>query len=467
MSAREPARLYGSDRTPAEQRAALTGGDVPVAVHGLGKLGLPLATVYAGVTGNVVGVDIDPDVVDAVNRGDCPVENEPGLAGAVASAVEAGMLRATAEPRAGAEAATLHVLVVPTLVADGEPDLSALTDAVRAVGTGLREGEMVVVESTVPPGTCRELVEPALAVESGLDPEEFGLAFCPERTSSGRALRDIRSSYPKVVGGADPESRRVAELVYGEVTTNEVIPVADCTTAECVKVFEGVYRDVNIALANELARLAPELGVDVREAIAVANTQPYCDIHDPGPGVGGHCIPYYPQFLVAGCETETPLLERARAVNDGMARVTVDRLADELAAEGRSLEGARVLLLGVTYRAGVDETRASPAVPIARELGAAGATVYAADPVCSDMSVIDAVPTTAADLGALDPDAAVLVTAHDAFRSLPWADCEDVVVLDTRDALEDAGPHRLVTLGDGTAGGESGPRAGTDARDTV
>ena len=446
----EPTRLYGSEASPAEQRRLLTDGEIPVAVHGLGKMGLPLAAVYAEVTGNVVGVDIDPEVVDAVNRGRCPVENEPGLSEAVSASVDSGALRATSESRAAAETAALHVVIVPTLVEDGTPDISALSAAVEAIGAGLTPGDLVVVESTVPPGTCREAVEPVLAAKSGLEVDEFGLAFCPERTASGRALQDIRSSYPKVVGGADPESQRVAELVYGEVTSNEVLTVADCTTAECVKVFEGVYRDVNIALANELARLAPELGVDVREAIGVANTQPYCDIHDPGPGVGGHCIPYYPYFLTEETDTGTPLLERARRVNDGMARVTVDRLAEELARDGQSVDGATVVLLGVTYRPGVDETRASPAIAVADHLGAAGAEVYAADPVCSDMSVVDAVPMRTEGLPALDPDAAVLLTEHDVFRSLPWEDCEDLLVLDTRDALEAAGPHRLVTLGDGT-----------------
>lgn len=446
-----PTRLYGSDAPPEKQRRALTGGQIPVAVHGLGKMGLPLAAVYADLTGNVVGVDIDSDVVDAVTRGDCPVDNEPGLPEAVRAAVDRGALRATTESQAAADAATLHVVVVPTLVEDGVPDISALSAAVEAIGSGLAVGDVVVVESTVPPGTCRETVEPLLVAESGLEPADFGLAFCPERTASGRALQDIRSSYPKVVGGADPESRRVAELVYGEVTCNEVIPVADCTTAECVKVFEGVYRDVNIALANELARLAPDLGVDVREAIAVANTQPYCEIHDPGPGVGGHCIPYYPYFLIEKTGVGTPLLERARRVNDGMARVTVDRLGDELATRGKSLGESAVLLLGVTYRSGVDETRASPAIAVADHLQAAGADVYAADPVCSDMSVVDAVSVRVDSVPTLDPDAAVLLTDHDAFRALPWGDCTDVLVFDTRGALDGAGPHRLVTLGDGTA----------------
>lgn len=445
--------LYNAAIAPEKQVSALTSGEIPVAVYGLGKMGLPLAAVYASVTGNVIGADIDEGVVDAVTAGRSPVENEPGLAQAVEMAVDAGALTATADPRHAAEVASLHVIIVPTLVdADDSPDLSTVQAVLEAIGPALAPGETVVLESTVPPGTTRDFVVPLLAAESGLDPEAFGVAFCPERTASGRALKDIGGAYPKVVGGVDAESTRVATLVYEQVTDNEVIPVADATTAEAVKVFEGVYRDVNIALANELAQFGTELGIDTRAAIEAANTQPYSDIHDPGPGVGGHCIPYYPYFLIDGLETPTPLLEQARAVNEGMAAVTVSRLATELDRRGTTLDEARVVILGVTYRPGVDETRASPAIDVAEQLQAAGATVYAVDPVCSDLSVVHATPTTIGALPTLDLDAAVLVTGQDAFQSIPWAECDDLLVLDARDALDDAGPHPVVTLGDGSTG---------------
>jgi len=443
--------LYGASAAPAAQQTALTSGQVPVAVYGLGKMGLPLAGVFADLTGNVTGVDVDPEVVRAVEAGQCPVDNEPGLEALVGQTAAEGHLRATEDAVGAAEDARLHVVIVPTLVdADREPDLGTIEAVVDRIGAGLAPGDVVAVESTVPPRTCADVIDPRLADASGLDPSAYGLAFCPERTASGRALEDITGAYPKVVGGRDDESTRVARLVYDEVTSNEVIPVADCTTAECVKVFEGVYRDVNIALANELATFAEELAVDVRGAIEVANTQPFCDIHDPGPGVGGHCIPYYPYFLINGCETPAPLLERARAVNDAMAAHAVERLESALAARGQDLDGATVLLLGVTYRPGVDETRASPAYPVAAGLRAAGAEVYAADPVCSDMSDLAATPTTIDLVPALDPDAAVLVTAQDAFEAVAWEACEDLVVLDTRDALAEVGGHDLVTLGDGS-----------------
>jgi UDP-N-acetyl-D-mannosaminuronic acid dehydrogenase len=303
----------------------------------------------------------------------------------------------------------------------GDPDLSIVEDVVSDVAAGLAPGDAVFVESTVPPRTCRDRLLPRLEAESGLSLGEFGLAFCPERTSSGRALRDIRRAHPKVVGGADRESTRVAELVYGELTDNDVVAVSDATTAETVKVFEGVYRDVNIALANELARHATEFGVDVTEAADAANTQPFCDVHTPGIGVGGHCIPYYTQFLTETFETDAPLMETARAVNDEMPVYAAARLLDGLAEEGTDPADARVLVLGAAYRAGVDEIRKTPALPVVEHLVEAGATVRVTDPVASDVEPFEAAGAdTAATVSAGDGpfDAVVLVTAHEAFQRL-------------------------------------------------
>jgi len=451
----EPAALYGADAGEPAQRRAFTGGAVPVAVYGLGKMGLPLAAVYADVSGNVTGVDIDSDVARAVDDGECPVEGEPGLPDAVERLAADGSLSATTDAVGTAADASVHVLIVPTLVADDRPDLSALEAAVRSVGEGLDPGDTVVVESTVPPRTCRDRVTPWLEAESGLELGEFGLAFCPERTMSGRALADIRGAHPKVVGGADDESARVAELVYGQITDADVYTVSDCTTAECVKVFEGLYRDVNIALANELATLSREFGVDVPEAIEVANTQPFCDIHDPGPGVGGHCIPYYPYFVISEFESATPLLETARHVNEYMPEYTVERAAEALAATGRDLSEATAAVFGLTYRPGVDETRASPGVDVADLLADRAETTYAVDPICTDSPPVGVERAPLDDIDARELDLAVIATAHEAFESVPWAAFDDVVVLDGRRQLnEEAIPHPVARLGDGS--GEPG-----------
>ncbi|WP_435102099.1 nucleotide sugar dehydrogenase [Halarchaeum sp. P4] len=442
--------LYGTDTAPDAQRDALLDGDVPVTVYGLGKLGLPVAAVYAERTGSVVGVDVDPSVVERVNAGESSVGREPGLDALVEKQVERGRLRATTDASAAAETAALHVIVVPTPLDEvsDEPDLSFLDAAVDAVGAGLDAGDAVFVECTVPPGVCAARVQPRLADASGLGVEEFGVAACPERVSSGRALKDVRGAHPRVVGGVDMEAGRVAELVYDTLSENDVQTVRDAATAAASKVFEGVYRDVNIAVANELARASADLGVAARDAIAAANTQPYCEIHDPGPGVGGHCIPWYPYFLMSRTERATPLLATARDVNDGMPAYTVERLRDALAAEGVSLDGARVAVLGLTYRADVAETRATPARPLIAALTEAGADPVGVDPLVDDAAAESfAAPVVSlAEAARRDPDAAVLVTPHREFHDADWSRFDDVVILDGRDALDGA-PHPTYTLG--------------------
>ncbi|WP_128475871.1 nucleotide sugar dehydrogenase [Halorussus pelagicus] len=449
MSLREVVRLYGNDAPEADQREAFLSGRVPVAVYGLGKMGLPLAAVYADVSGNVVGADVDPAVVEAVNAGECHVEREPGLPELVAESVKCGAFETTDDPAEAAERAAVHVVIVPTPITDErEADLSILRSVAEDIGNGLDPGDLVVVECTVPPRTCEDLLEPLLAEAAGHD--EFGLAFCPERTSSGRALEDIRGAYPKVVGGVDEEATRVAELVYGEITDNDVLAVSDATTAEAVKVFEGLYRDVNIALANELATLTDEMGIDVNEAIETANTQPFCEIHSPGPGVGGHCIPYYPYFVINGFETESPLLETAREVNDSMPEFTVETLTRELDAEGKSPEETTVAILGLTYRPGVEETRATPAGPIAERLSALGASVLAVDPMVNDAERFGARLISQHEIYGRDLDAIVLVTPHGEFDHIEWERFDPLVVVDGRQSLDLAETdHRVYTIGSG------------------
>ena len=448
---RSGTKLYGSDASAADQREAFTGGDVPVAVYGLGKMGLPLAAVYAETTGNVIGGDVNDEVIDSINRGDCHVKREPGLPELVAELVSQGALRAK-HNREAAKEATVHVAIVPTPINDDNtPNLSILDAVMRDIAAELEPGDLVITECTVPPRTSVDHILPLLEEESGLELGEFGLAMCPERTSSTRALQDIRGAYPKVVGGVDEESTRVAELIYGEITSNDVIATTDATTAEAVKVFEGVYRDVNIALANELARYTDEIGIDVNEAIEVANTQPLCDIHTPGPGVGGHCIPYYPYFLIENFEVDAPLMRTARDVNDAMPGFTVGKIEEELRAEGKELDGATVLVLGLTYRPNIEEIRASPSIAVTHELAKRGAEVLTVDPMLDDTSEFAGTPVTVDEAYDADVDAIAMITPHDDFDDIDWGRFgSGKVIVDGRQTLDPkALDHRVYTIGSG------------------
>ncbi|WP_410767556.1 nucleotide sugar dehydrogenase [Haloferax sp. DFSO60] len=459
--------LYNTTLSSDEQQQALRRGDVPVAVYGLGKMGLPLAAVYAKATGNVTGMDISEDVVQQLNDGQCHVAKEPGLPELVAEQVERGAFRATTDGEEAADRASIHVIIVPTPLSDDkEPDLSIFESVLDTIATGIKAGDMVIVECTVPPGTSKDLVAPYIEAASGLSRDEFGVAFCPERTSSGQALEDITESYPKIVGGVDAESTRVASLIYGEITSNEVIEMSDATTAESVKLFEGLYRDVNIALANELGRIRDDLGIDVREAIDAANTQPFCNIHAPGPGVGGHCIPWYPYFVTSRVETETPLILTAREVNDSMPAFTAQKLADELGEMGRDIDGSTVAVLGVTYRPGVAETRATPAAGVIEMLSDLGATVLAVDPMLDDgvIASFGATPVALDSLATHDIDGMVLVTPHEEFDTIDWAAFDDLVVIDGRGTLGDIG-HRVYTVGSGLTETERQQKVATDGGD--
>ncbi|MFC4989462.1 nucleotide sugar dehydrogenase [Saliphagus infecundisoli] len=427
-------------------REGFHAGEYPIAVYGLGKMGLPLAAVFAEATGAVTGVDVDPSVVETVATGDCHVTAEPGLADLVAGQVEGGRLTATTDGERAAREATVHVVIVPTLVSGGEPDLSTVEAVLDVVAAGLSPGDLVIAESTLPPGTCRDAIVPHLAAGSGLEPAEFGVAACPERTASGTALRDIRGAYPKVVGGVDEVSARAASALYREVSNNEIHVVGDAATAEAVKVFEGVYRDANIALANELGLLGDELGISAREAIAAANAIPMCDLHDPGPGVGGHCIPNYPYFLLAGSETPLEVIRTARTRNETMPAATADAFADELAAAGEEVAGASVLVLGLTYRPGVAETRRSPALGVIDRLEELGADVAACDPLV-DPGEFGVRPVAVGEIPDQEFDGAILVTPQTEFETIEWKRIDPMVVVDGRDALDLTGTdHRCRTL---------------------
>jgi UDP-N-acetyl-D-mannosaminuronic acid dehydrogenase len=334
-------------------------------VVALGKIGLPLAVQIANAGHDVVGCDIDERVVELVRAGTVPFPNEPGIA-------EALPIEATTDTPAAVMGADL-VVVVPPLVGgpDGVPDWRAFDAAIADVARGATAGTTVVVETTVPVGTTRNRVAPQM-------PAGVHVAFSPERVSSGRVLRDL-ATYPKLVGGVTAEAEARAIELYRSFITAEVRAMGSAEAAELTKLAETTYRDLNIAFANELARHADELGLDVQQVIEAANSQPYSHIHRPGVAVGGHCIPVYSRFYLAGDE-HARLPGVAREVNEAMPAYAVELLSDLLGG----LDGTRVLILGVAYRGGVKETAFSGAFPLRDALVARRAQVVASDPLFDD-----------------------------------------------------------------------------------
>jgi UDP-N-acetyl-D-glucosamine dehydrogenase len=349
-----------------------------IAVVGLGHIGLPLAVQYAHRGHDVIGCDTAAWIVEAINRGESPHSDEQALIDRVPELVGAGRLRATTDDAEGVRAAEAVVVIVPVVVDEQrQVDFGPIDAATREIAKGLQPGTLVVYETTLPVGTTRDRFGPMLAEGSGLVIDrDFHLAFSPERVLVGRVFLDLER-YPKIVGGTSEASTRRAVEFYRSVLEPEaeVRSVTNAETAEMTKLAETTYRDVNIALANEYARYAAKRGIDVLEVIGAANSQPYSHIHQPGVGVGGHCIPVYPHFLFnTAPELRIPPL--ARQINEEMSRYTIDVVEDRVG----SLDGQPVLLLGIAYRGDVREDAFSSAFRLRDELLAAGARVFAHDP---------------------------------------------------------------------------------------
>ena len=402
-------------------------------VVALGKIGLPLAVQIARSGHSVVGCDINPEVVELVNKAQPPFPGEAGLADALAEVIASGALRAQLDTTAAVAEGPDLVVTVPPLAVDenAKPDWGALDAAIAAIGAGLQAGTTVAIETTLPVGTTRGRISPALETASGLKAEQdFFTVFSPERVFSGRIFADL-AKYPKLVGGLSETGEARGVELYGSFLEAEVWPTGSAEAAEMVKLAETTYRDINIAFANELARFADREGIDVDRVIEAANSQPFSHIHSPGIAVGGHCIPVYPRFYLEG-DPDAALPAAARTVNEAMPAYAAQRL--EKALDG--LQSTRVLVLGAAYRGGVKETAFSGVFGVTAALEALGAKALVSDPLYSD-DELDALGLTPWDNEPID--AAIVQADHAEYAQLSAADLPGVrVVLDGREIIDAA-----------------------------
>lgn len=387
-----------------------------VCVHGLGYVGLPTAALLAHNGNEVVGYDVDERKLDRLRRRELRI-GEADLERYIGEALDDGTL----VPSNTVEPADVHVVCVPTpLDFEAErADLEYVLSAAAGIRDVLREGDCVVLESTVPPGTTEGPLREALE-ESGLRAgEDFHLAYSPETVLPGNILEELRTN-DRFVGGVDDLSTDHAVALYEPCIDGTVHRTPDATTAEFVKLAQNAYRDLNIGFANELANIARDYGVDTRAAIALANRHSRVDILQPGPGVGGHCLPVDPLFF-AHASDSLDLIYSARRVNDGMSQFVVDLLEEHLG----TLDGKRVAVLGVAYKANVDDTRNSPGLKLAgalqqatpeRALADGGAAVETrlCDPLVED----DRLDLVSVDEAVTGADAIVVTADHDVFRDL-------------------------------------------------
>ena len=425
-----------------------------VGVIGQGYTGLPLALVFSEAGFRVLGFDIDPRKVDALRRGESYIHHiGPGR---VSRAVAAGRYEPTGDFDRLADCDAILVCVPTPLGRHREPDNSFIHATAGEIAKRLRRGQLVVLESTSYPGTTDEEVLPILAAGGLRCPEDFLLAFSPEREDPGNE-RFATRSIPKVVGGVNGASGEAAAALYA-AALDRVVPVSSARIAESCKLLENVFRCVNIALVNELKLTFEHMGIDVWEVIEAAKTKPFGFMpFYPGPGLGGHCIPIDPFYLTwkaAEHGAWTRFIDLAGEINAQMPRHVVQKVAQALNEDSRSVNGARVLVLGLSYKANVDDDRESPSYEVLSLLRQAGALVDYCDPffpvarkVRKHDLALASVPCRAEVFARYD--ALVVVTAHDAFRER--ALYRDVrLVVDTRNLIEPllsregTGPARLV-----------------------
>jgi UDP-N-acetyl-D-glucosamine dehydrogenase len=411
-------------------------------IVGLGYVGLPLAVAFAENGNQVVGIDLDPVKVERINAGKSYIEDVPSESLSVVS----GNLSASTAYGDLAECEAVIVCVPTPLTGSREPDLSHLEEAGRQLAGILREGQTIVLESTTYPGTTRDLLAGELEASGLKAGKDFHLAFSPERIDPGRTDYTIRTT-PKLVGGLTPESTAAACALYERIC-DEVVPLSGPEAAELSKLLENIFRSVNIALVNELAQLCDRLGVDVWEVIDAADTKPFGFMRfDPGPGMGGHCLPVDPFYLAFKARQYNfypEFIELAGKINQSQPLFCVNKVERVLNEAGLPVKGTRILILGVAYKPGVGDTRESPAVTIIALLRELGAEVDYHDPHVPELAEVglsDAGLEAGLDGAALT----VIVTDH------PEFDLGEVVeksplVLDLRGATRDIGADNVTLL---------------------
>jgi UDP-N-acetyl-D-glucosamine dehydrogenase len=413
---------------------------------GLGYVGVPMALVAIKAGFKVIGFDINLARVDQLNRGETGFKHLPSTL--LQAALESGRFHATSDFTQLAELDAVLIAVPTPLTRNREPNLTFVENSTRAVASGLRPGQLIVLESTTWPGTTREIMKPLLEATGRTAGKDFFLAFSPEREDPGNE-KHATDSIPKVVGADDPISLRLASALY-EALVVRTIPVSSTAAAEAVKLTENIFRSVNIALVNELKVIFEKMGIDIWEVIEAAKTKPfgYMPFY-PGPGLGGHCIPIDPFYLTWKAreyEVATRFIELAGEINTTMPQYVVDRLAEALDRHiARGLNGARILLVGMSYKKNVEDTRESPSLKLIELMERRGAVVEYHDPYVAEIpqtrehaALAGRRSVALAESNLSSYDAVVISTDHDA---IDWKHIVTYakLVVDTRNVCARSG----------------------------
>lgn len=413
--------------------------NINVAVYGLGKMGLPLAAVFAYKGFNVVGVDTNYRVVKKINQGINPILGEKNLSKFIKEVVAKNRLIATTNGIEASQKTDIKIIIVPTFLISKKPDLNIVKSVVETIAQGLQKGDIVILESTAPPGTTINVIAKILEKNSGLKlNKDFAVAHCPERTNSGTAIADIMGRInPKIVGASDLKALSVVKYIYKLINSRGVVDVKNTKIAEMVKISEMVYRDVKIAYANSLALICDQLNIEAKDVIEAANTDAGCHILNPGPGVGGHCIPVYPYFIFSKVKRDIDLLKAVRKINDKMPDYVIGLIKEALKEKGRNITNSNILILGFSYRGDVKETRLSPGIEIYKKLFSKTKNVFVFDPLFTRVETLKYGMNYRKSFEKID--CVVIAAEHQKFKKLNWNNIakklRTKVVVDTKQLI--------------------------------
>jgi len=354
-----------------------------IAVYGLGNVGGPIAAAWIRKGAKIIGVDISKKLLSNIEMGKSH-KKEPFISETFSKALKTGNLLLTSDGIKASKKSDIKIIAVPVGLKGKKIDLDALISASKSVAKGIKRGDSVIISPSLPPGTTRKNVLPILEKYSKLKGElDFHLIYNPERIFEGRALADIEGNYPAIVSGLGPKSLEFGKELLKIISQKGVLAMSTIENAEAEKLFEGVYRDVNIALANELSEYCERVNVDFWEARKVSSSQPYCHLHYPGTGVGGLCIPVYPQFLINTSIEKgkhLKLLELSRKTNDFMPKKCVNDSLELLTNQRININGAKIAVLGLGFRGDVTDSRLSPTYTVVREFLKKGCKITVHDP---------------------------------------------------------------------------------------
>jgi UDP-N-acetyl-D-mannosaminuronic acid dehydrogenase len=411
--------------------------DSKISIFGLGHIGLPTAALFTNSGFNVHGVDINQETVNIINSGKSPFK-EPGLLELLKNAVKDGKLCATTDGMYASKNSDIKIVIVPTPVDEYQnADLYAVISVCKIISKTLKKDDLVIIESTIPQGTCDDLIIPILE-DSGLKSgKDFSIVYTPERAIPNKTIYEITHN-PRVIGGIDHKSTKRAAELYQNIMYGPIIKVKNLITAETVKLIENTYRDVNIALSNEIAIICEKLNVDAIEAIQAANHHPRVNLHTPGPGVGGHCISIDPYFVVetaAKNGISADLIKTSRIINEKMPLHVVELVSDAFTEKGRTIKNSKIGILGVAYKGNVADIRETPAKKIINILKELGAKTYAHDPHAPS-DAIESLDTTPGNMETIfDCDCVILLTDHDEYKKIKPKMIKNGILICTRPIL--------------------------------